>query len=463
MFKPEVYKKRRENLKKSLSKGVYLFMGNNETPMNYPDNTYHFRQDSNFLYFYGLDIAGMAAIIDIDNDKEIIFANDMDIDDIIWMGPQPSVKELASKCLINETQPFSKLADYLQKSKKSGQKIHFLPPYKHDNMIYLNKVLGLPFEKMKDEASLEFILAVIALRNVKEQIEIEEIDRACNIGYLMHTTSMRMTKPGLYEREIAGVMEGVSLSYGSVPSFPIILTKNGQTLHNHYHGNKLQAGDLMLQDAGAQTPMYYASDNTRTLPVGGKFTTKQREVYEVVLNSINGSIKLMKPGVKYFDVHLSASEILASGLKDLGLMKGDIKEAVKLGAHALFMPHGLGHMMGLDVHDMEDLGQINVGYDKDTRPSDIFGTAFLRMGRELKSGYVLTNEPGVYFIPELIDIWKKERKFTDFINYDKLEAYRDFGGIRLEDDILITEKGSRILGEKRIPISVEEVESFMRG
>ncbi|MDD2635921.1 MAG: aminopeptidase P family protein [Bacteroidales bacterium] len=463
MFKPEVYKKRRENLKKSLSKGVYLIMGNNETPMNYPANTYHFRQDSNFLYFYGLDIAGMTAIIDLDNDKEIIFANDIDIDDIIWMGPQPSVKELASKCLIKETQPFSKLAEYLQKSKKAGKKIHFLPPYKHDNMIYLNQVLGIPFEKMKEEASLEFILAVVALRNVKEQVEIEEIDRACDIGYLMHTTSMRMTKPGLYEREIAGVMEGVSLSYGSVPSFPIILTKNGQTLHNHYHGNKLQAGDLMLQDAGAQTPMYYASDNTRTLPVGGKFTTKQKEVYEVVLNSINGSIKLMKPGVKYLDVHLSASEILASGLKDLGLMKGDIKEAVKLGAHALFMPHGLGHMMGLDVHDMEDLGQINVGYDKETRPSDIFGTAFLRMGRELKSGYVLTNEPGVYFIPELIDIWKKEGKFTEFINYDKLEAYRNFGGIRLEDDILITENGNRILGEKRIPISVEEVERFMKG
>ncbi|MDD2386532.1 MAG: aminopeptidase P family protein [Bacteroidales bacterium] len=463
MFKPEVYKRRRENLKKLLSKGVYLIMGNNETPMNYPDNTYHFRQDSNFLYFYGLDIAGMAAIIDIDNDKEIIFANDVDIDDIIWMGPQPSVKELASKCLINETQPFSELVDYLQKSKKAGRKIHFLPPYKHDNMIYLNKVLGVPFEKMKEEASLEFILAVVALRNVKEQVEIEEIDKACNIGYLMHTTSMKMTKPGLYEREIAGVMEGVSLSYGSVPSFPIILTKNGQTLHNHYHGNKLKEGDLLLQDAGAQTPMYYASDNTRTLPVGGKFTSKQKDVYEIVLNSINGSIKLMKPRVKYLDVHLSASEILASGLKDLGLMKGDIKEAVKLGAHALFMPHGLGHMMGLDVHDMEDLGQINVGYDEETRPSDIFGTAFLRMGRELKPGYVLTNEPGIYFIPELIDIWKKERKFTDFINYDKLVAYRDFGGIRLEDDILITENGSRILGEKRIPISVEEVESFMRG
>ena len=462
MFKPEVYKARRDKLKKSLSKGVYLFLGNNETPMNYPANTYHFRQDSNFLYFYGLDIPGMAAIIDLDNNKEIIFANDVDMDDIIWMGPQPSVKELAEKCMITEVQPFAKLSEYLQTAAKSKRKINYLPPYKHDNMILLNNIIGISFENMKDQASMEFILAIVKLRNIKEDIEIVEIEKACNIGYLMHTTSMKMAKPGLYEREIAGVMEGVSLSYGSVPSFPIILTKNGQTLHNHYHGNKLKAGDLMLQDAGAQTPMYYASDNTRTLPIGGKFSTKQKDVYEIVLNAINGSIKLMKPGVTNFDVHLGACEILVNGLKDIGLMKGDAKEAVKLGAHALFMPHGLGHMMGLDVHDMEDLGQINVGYDDKIRPSNLFGTAFLRLGRELKPGFVLTNEPGIYFIPELIDLWKKESKFDQFINYSKLDDYRTFGGIRLEDDILITKDGSRILGDKRIPISVDEIENMMR-
>ncbi len=462
MFRPEVYKARRDNLKKSLKKGLYLILGNNETPMNYPANTYHYRQDSNFLYFYGLDIPGMAAIIDIDNNKEIIFANDVDIDDIIWMGPQPSVKELAEKCMITETYNFAKLSEYLKTAKNGGRNIHFLPPYKHDNMILLNQTLDIPFEKMKESASIEFILAVVKLRNIKEDVEIIEIEKACDIGYLMHTTSMKMAKPGLYEREIAGAMEGVSLSYGSVPSFPIILTKNGQTLHNHYHGNKLAVGDLMLQDAGAQTPMYYASDNTRTLPIGGKFTTKQKEVYEVVLNSINGSIKLTKPGVKYFDVHISACELLAQGLKDLGLMKGDIKEAVKKGAHALFMPHGLGHMMGLDVHDMEDLGQTNVGYNDATRPSDIFGTAFLRLGRELQPGFVLTNEPGVYFVPELIDMWRKENKFEEYIDYSKVEGYKTFGGIRLEDDILITETGSRILGKKRIPISVEEVENMMK-
>jgi Xaa-Pro aminopeptidase len=448
-------------LKKLLGNGVYLFLGNNETPMNYPANAYHFRQDSTFLYFYGLDLPGMAAVIDIENGKDIIFANDVDIDDIIWMGPQPMVKDLAQKCLVNETQAFAKLADFLNDAVKKGRKINFLPPYKHDNMILLNDLLGVKFQDMKSQSSSSFIQAVVKLRNVKEDVEIIEIEKACEIGYLMHTAAMKMAKPGVVEREIAGMMEGISLSYGAVPSFPIILTKNGQTLHNHEHGNVLKAGDLMLQDAGAQTPMFYASDNTRTIPVGGKFSQKQKEIYTCVLNSINGSISLMKPGVRYFDVHLSACEILANGLKDLGLMKGNIKEAVQLGAHALFMPHGLGHMMGLDVHDMEDLGQINVGYDEKIQPSSIFGTAFLRMGRELKPGYVLTNEPGIYFIPELIEIWKKENKFSEFINYNKVEEYRNFGGIRLEDDILITKEGSRILGKKRIPISVEEIENFM--
>ncbi|MDR2010074.1 MAG: aminopeptidase P family protein [Bacteroidales bacterium] len=461
MFNPEVYKERRDKLKKSLGSGIYLFLGNNETPMNYPANCYHFRQDSNFLYFFGLDIAGMAAIIDIEDNKEIIFANDVDMDDIIWMGPQPSVKELAEKCLIFESYPFAKLNDYLQNAIKKGRKIHFLPPYKHDNIIYLNSVLGIPFTKMKEEASVEFIKAIVEIRSVKEEREIEEIERACHIGFLMHTASMRMVKPGMVEREISGIMEGISLTYGSVPSFPIILTKNGQTLHNNYHGNVLEKGDLMLQDAGAQTAMYYASDNTRTLPVGGKFSQKQKEIYEIVLQTINGSIPLIKPGITYMDVHLSACEILANGLKNLGIMKGDIKEAVRLGAHAMFMPHGLGHMMGLDVHDMEDLGQIYVGYDENTRPSNIFGTSSLRMGRELKEGYVITNEPGIYFIPELIDIWKKEKKFENFINYQKVEEYRYFGGIRLEDDILITKNSSRILGKTRIPITIEEIEDFM--
>jgi Xaa-Pro aminopeptidase len=328
-------------------------------------------------------------------------------------------------------------------------------------MILLNELLDIPIKSLKEKSSLELILGIVSLRNIKEDIEIKEIERACNIGYLMHTTAMKMAKQGIVEREIAGAIEGISLSFGTVPSFPIILTVNGQTLHNHYHGNTLKNGNLLLIDAGAQTSMYYASDNTRTMPVGGKFSNKQKEIYQIVLDSNNHASSLMKPGKTYKEIHLAASEVLANGLKQLGLMKGDIKEAVALGAHALFMPHGLGHMMGLDVHDMEDLGQIYVGYDDETRPSDIFGTAFLRLGRKLEKGFVLTNEPGCYFIPELIDIWHKEKKFENFINYTKVNEYRDFGGIRLEDDLLITENGARILGDKRIPIDVEEVEQTM--
>lgn len=461
MFKSLVYKNRRDALKKILKQGVYLFLGNKETPMNYPANGYHFRQDSSFLYFFGLDIANMAAIIDIDNDREIIFANDFDVEDIIWMGPQPKVSELAEMSNIKESYPFLELGKYINKAIQSSRKIHYLPPYKHDNMILLNSLLGISFNEMGKKASLNFIKAVIELRNTKEAIEIEEIEKACAIGYQMHVWSMKNMKPGMYEREIAGMMEGISLSYGTVPSFPIIYSKNGQTLHNHYYGNKLAIGDMILQDAGAQNNMYYASDNTRTIPVGNKFTQKQKEIYQIVLNAIDGTIPLMKPGITYKEIHLKAYEIISRGLIELGIMKGDSVEAANCCATALFMPHGLGHMMGLDVHDMEDLGQKYVGYDEQTQPSNVFGIASLRMGRGLKPGYVLTNEPGIYFIPELIDQWKAGKKFDNFINYQKLEEYRNFGGIRLEDDILITETGSRILGEKRIPIYFDELEEIM--
>jgi Xaa-Pro aminopeptidase len=461
MFNSEVYVNRRNKLREKIKNGIVLITGNNESPMNYPANGYHFRQDSNFLYFFGIDLAGMIGVLDIDTNKDYIFANDYDIDDIIWMGPQPSVKELAAGCGVTNTAAYNEIFDFVQKAMAAGRKIHFTPPYRHDNMILLNQLLDIPIKSLKEESSLELILGIVGLRNIKEDIEIEEIERACNIGYLMHTTAMKMANQGIVEREIAGAIEGISLSFGSVPSFPIILTINGQTLHNHYHGNTLKNGNLLLIDAGAQTPMYYASDNTRTMPVGGKFSNKQKEIYQIVLDSNNHAMSLMKPGKTYKEIHLAACEIIANGLKHLGLMKGDIKEAVSLGAHALFMPHGLGHMMGLDVHDMEDLGQIYVGYDEETRPSDIFGTAFLRLGRRLEKGFVLTNEPGCYFIPELIDIWQKEKKFESFINYDKVNEYRDFGGIRLEDDLLITENGARLLGDKRIPISVEEVEQTM--
>jgi Xaa-Pro aminopeptidase len=462
MFKKDVYINRRKHLLERVKDGVILILGNNDSPMNYPANAYHFRQDSDFLYFFGHDLAGMAGVIDVDAGKVILFADDVDMDDIIWMGPQPSVKSLASEVGVEITAPFGKLAEFLSDAQKKGRKIHFLPQYRHDNMIFLNQTLDVDFSKMKDAASSELIKAVVSLRSIKDKYEIEEIDKACDIGYLMHTEAMRNVKPGMLEREIAGLMEGISLSYGGVPSFPIILTINGQTLHNHYHGNMMKEGDLMLADAGCETTRHYASDNTRTTPVSGKFTSKQREIYEIVMNANNHAFSLIKPGITYRDVHLAAAKVLASGLTDLGIMKGNPEDAVREGAHALFQPHGLGHMMGLDVHDMEGLGENFVGYDDKIQRSKQFGLSGLRLGRVLQPGFVLTNEPGCYFIPELMDAWHHEKKFVEFIDYNKLKEYRDFGGIRLEDDILVTEMGCRLLGKKRIPITPDEVEDMYR-
>jgi len=462
MFKREVYINRRAKLKKLVKDGIILILGNNESPMNYPANGYHFRQDSDFLYFFGHDHAGMAGVINVDSSDEFLFADDVSMDDIIWMGPQPSVKSLAMEVGIEKTAPFGDLASLLVKAADSGRNVHILPQYRQDNMIYLNQVLGIPFDKMKEAASVELIKAIVSLRSIKDAYEIKEIDKACDIGYIMHIEAMKKAAPGVVEREVAGLMEGISLSHGGVPSFPIILSVNGQTLHNHYHGNVMQEGDLMLADAGCETTLHYASDNTRTSPVSGKFTAKQREVYNIVLKANNHAMSLVRPGITYREIHLEAAKILATGLTELGIMKGNPEEAVREGAHALFQPHGLGHMMGLDVHDMEGLGEDYVGYDDKIKRASQFGLSGLRLGRELQPGFVLTNEPGCYFIPELIDAWKSEKKFMDFINYEKLETYRSFGGIRLEDDILVTKDGNRLLGSKRIPITPEEVEDCMR-
>lgn len=461
MFKPQVYKNRRNRLREKINSGIILILGNSESQMNYPDNTYHFRQDSNFSYFFGLDLPDFAGVLDVDNNKDYIFANDVDIDDIIWMGPQPSVKDLAAKVDVDNTDEFNKLYDFLSDAISKGRKIHFTPPYRGNNKILLEKLLGISPSKIRSYASLELIKAIISLREIKEECEILEIEKACNIGYEMHVAAMKMAKPGVYEREIAGYIEGIALSGGGMLSFPVILTQHGETLHNHYHGNKLLKGNLMLTDAGCETESHYASDNTRTVPVGGVFTQKQKDIYNIVLKANTDVIPIMKPGVKYFDIHMQACRIITQGLQDLGIMKGNIEDSLANGAHAMFMPHGLGHMMGLDVHDMEDLGQIYVGYDEKIRPVDQFGTAYLRLGKELKPGFVLTDEPGCYFIPELIDKWYKEDINKEFINFDKVNEYRDFGGIRIEDDILITETGSKILG-KPIPKTVEDIENLMK-
>lgn len=462
MFETSVYKNRRARLKEKVKSGLVLILGNEEAPANYTDNTYKFRQDSSFLYFFGLNQPGFAGVIDIDSGDEYIFGNDVDMDDIIWMGPQPSVKDMAARVGVSETAPFARLADCMKTAISQGRRIHFLPPYRFRNMLLLEELLGIRSALVKNYASLELIKAVVDLRSVKEPCEIEEITKACNIGYEMHTAAMRNCRPGVREQYIAGLIEGIAASYGSMVSFPVILSQNGETLHNHDHSRILQEGRMMLTDAGAEEVSGYCSDFTRTVPVGGKFLTRQKEVYNVVLAANNKAIEIAKPGVTYQYVHLEVCKVLAQGLKDLGLMKGDVNEAVAAGAHALFMPHGLGHMMGLDVHDMEDLGQIYVGYDAETRPIDQFGTSSLRMGRRLQEGFVITDEPGCYFIPALIDQWRAQGMHKEFLNYDKIETFKDFGGIRLEDDILIIPGGSRFLGDKRTPITVEEVEETMR-
>ncbi len=461
MFQKEVYINRRKKLKEKVNSGLILILGNVDVPMNYLANTYHFRQDSSFLYFFGLNFQQLAGVIDADTGEEFIFGNDVDIEDIIWMGPQISLQEKAVAAGIGKTAPFKQLFTVVGEAIAKGRRIHFLPPYRAENKILLSELLGIAVPKLNSYASVELVKAIVSLRSVKEDCEIQEIGKACATGYQMHVTVMKMAHEGTWEQTITGEIEGISLSNG-MPAFPVILSQNGETLHNYDHSQILKKGRLLLADAGAETSLGYASDFTRTSPVGGTFTQKQREIYEIVLAANNKATELAAPDISYLSVHMAVSEVIASGLKELGLMKGDVKEAVKNGAHAMFFPHGLGHMMGLDVHDMEDLGQIYVGYDEEIRPSDQFGTACLRMGRRLQPGFVVTNEPGIYFIPDLIDQWKAEKINADFINFDKVNEYRDFGGIRLEDDLLITETGAKVIG-KRIPITPEEVEETMKG
>jgi len=462
MFKKEIYIERRNRLKSKMKTGLVLFLGNLESAFNYPDNTYHFRQDSTFLYFFGIDAPNMAGLIDLESGKEYLFGNDYTIDDIIWMGKQPKIKDLAAEIGIEHTEPIDHLGNFLRNANNQERIIHVLPFYRGDTVIQFSNLLQINHPEAENFVSIDLVKAVIELRSIKDKYEVEELIKAAAIGYKMHVTSMKMAKPGILEQEIAGTLEGIASSYGSTLSFPIILSQNGETLHNHYHGNILEEGRLLLTDTGAETNLHYASDNTRTCPVGGKFSQKQKEIYNIVLSGINHGTSLVKPGVTYLSVHLEVAKIIAKGLTELGLMKGNPEDAVREGAHAMFMPHGLGHMMGLDVHDMENLGEDYVGYDNEIKRSTQFGLRGLRLGRRLQPGFVLTNEPGIYFIPDLVKKWKAEKINASFINYDKvLDEYSGFGGIRLEDDLLVTETGHHLIG-KRIPITVEEVEETMR-
>ena len=461
MFSEKVYSNRRTKLKNQIGSGLILFLGNTEASFNYPANTYHFRQDSDFLYFFGLDHPDFAAVIDVDSGEEYIFGNDVDMDDIIWMGPQPTIRDMAAKVGVDKTRPLVKLDEFITAGLSRGRKIHYLPPYRGENIVKIGDLFKIAPSEVKGKASEELIKAVVKLRIIKDEGEVEEIEKAIEIAYHMHTTAMKMAKPGVVEREIAGVITGIASSMGEGISFPIILSINGQTLHNHYHGNVLKEGRMMVTDAGAESLLHYASDITRTVPVGGKFDQRQKEIYEIVLKANTETTKHVKPGKSNRSIHLFGAEIIAQGLKDLGLMKGNIQDAVQQGAHALFFPHGLGHHMGLDVHDMEGLGENNVGYDEETKRSDQFGLAFLRFGKKYETGHVFTIEPGIYFIPALIDQWKEENKLSDFIDYEKVETYKDFGGIRIEDDILVTDDGYRVLG-RPIPKTVREIEDIMK-
>lgn len=457
MFDSQIYIQRRNTLKNNFKKGLLLFLGNNESPMNYSDNTYHYRQDSSFLYYWGINQPGMAAVLNLDKDEEIIFGNERSIDDIVWMGFDESIKDKAENVGVKKVQPYVKLKSYLKKYKAKDVKIHYLPQYRYDNIILIEELLGIKHSKVNGNASGKLVKAVIKQRSIKGEEEIREIEKAIDTSYLMNTTAMKLMKPGMVEREVFGTIEGIALSKGNGVSFPIIFSVNGQILHNHAHENIMNDGQIAVLDSGAETMLGYASDITRTIPVNGKFSEKQREIYNIVLESQLEAIAMMKPGIKFKEVHLKAAKIIAIGLKGLGIMKGDTDEAVRKGAHALFFPHGLGHMMGLDVHDMENLGENYVGYDKKSKRSNQFGLAYLRLGKELEPGYIVTVEPGCYFIPALIEQWRKSKKHKNFINYNVLDSYMDFGGVRIEDDVLVTEEGNKILG-KPIPKTVEEIE-----
>lgn len=458
MFSKEIYIHRRNLLKKEVGKGILLFLGNSESSMNYADNTYPFRQDSTFLYFFGSDYAGLSAIIDIEEDKEIIFGDELTIDDIVWMGTQPSIREKSERVGISETRPVAQLAEYLKKAMTQGRRIHYLPPYRGEHRIRLYELLHIVPDQQEKGSSVDFIRAVVNQRNYKSAEEIEQIEEAVTISAHMHIKAIQMIRPGMKESEVAAAVTEIALRDEGNLSFPVIATVHGQTLHNHYHGHMAQEGQMFLLDAGAENRMHYAGDLSSTFPVGKRFTERQKEIYNIALHAHQTAVAALQPGVAFKDIHLKTAATLAEGLKSIGLMKGDPREAAQAGAHALFFQCGLGHMMGLDVHDMENLGEVWVGYDGQPK-STLFGLKSLRLGRKLEPGFVLTIEPGIYFIPELIDRWRAEKRFTEFICYETVEKYKDFGGLRNEEDYLITPEGKRRLG-KYVPTTIEEVEAM---
>ena len=459
MFSKETYILRRANLKKQIKSGLILFLGNDDSSMNYPANIYHYRQDSSFLYYFGLDVPGLAAVIDVDSNEETIFGYDYTVDDIVWMGPQDTLAEKAARIGVANAAPTENFSEVVKKALSQNRQIHYLPQYRHDNIIKLSEIMNIKPAQVNDKISMELIKAVVAQRSYKSDEEIEQIESAIDITYEMYRLAMKQSKPGIYEYEVAGAVEALALSRNSQVSFPIIFSIHGEVLHGHDHSNLMADGRLLVLDSGAESSLHYAADITRTYPVNGKFSDFQKDIYNIVYEANEKSIAMMRPGILFRDIHLQAAKTIADGMKQLGFMKGNTDDAVAAGAHALFFPHGLGHQMGLDVHDMEGLGENNVGYNDKIKRSDQFGLAYLRFGRKLESGLVMTVEPGIYFMPELMGQWKTQNKFTEFINYEKVEQHLGFGGVRIEDDILVTDNGYRILG-KKIAKTIDEVEEW---
>ena len=462
LFSKATYSERRKVLRERMEHGLILFFGNNQVPINYPSNAYHFRQDSSFLYYFGLEREGLVGVIDADSGIETLVADDIDIDDIVWYGEVESVADMAAQTGVAHTAPMATLQGMVDEARRQGRAVHFLPPYRHDIMIQLMDLTGIHPSQQKAQASLALIHAVVDQRAVKTAEEVAEIERACAIGYEMHTTAMRMARPGVTEREISGRIEGIALAHGAMTSFANIVSMHGEIMHGDPSARPLEAGRLMVCDAGAETLGHYASDNTRTIPISGHFDSRQRELYDIVAECHDYAANIAQPGTKWWDVHFGVARLMTERLKELGLMRGNVDDAVAAGAHAMFFPHGLGHMMGLDVHDMEGLGQIYVGFDDEVQPNlEQFGTNCLRCGRRLQEGFVMSDEPGIYFIPALIDEWRQKGHNAEFLNFDKINTYRDFGGIRIEDDLLITADGCRYLGEQRIPYLADDVENFI--
>ncbi|MBQ1912633.1 MAG: aminopeptidase P N-terminal domain-containing protein [Bacteroidales bacterium] len=463
MFPKEVYVQRRERLLQIMQEagqhGLILFVGNAEAPAQYKDNCYKWRQDSTWLYFFGLDEPLMAATLDIDSGEQTLYADDVDIDDIIWMGPQPSVASKAEACGVARSLPYGQVDKDIYAARKAGRDIHYVNPSRYFNTLRLMELMGR--QKVAEGVSRPLTEAVISMRLIKEAIEIEAIDAACALGYEMHSVARDAIVPGIVEQDIVGKMEGIALAKGWGVSFPTILTQHGETLHNHLHDKVVEPGKLMVIDAGVESNLHYASDFTRTYPTSGKFTPMQRDVYQIVYECNELAFSLTRPGITYREVHLATARKMLEGLSALGLVKGDLDEMVSAGIAGLFQPHGLGHNMGLDVHDMEDLGENLVGYDPDQTRAKQLGLGSLRMARRLQPGHVITDEPGIYFIPALIEKFKKEGLGGDFVNYAALEKYYTFGGIRLEDDVLVTPDGARRLGPQRLPIAPDDVEAAM--